>query len=163
MIFSHENNSMKKFISNSAKQTLDLGEQIGHAVSTPFSIALKGDLGAGKTTLVQGLAKGLGVDDNYYITSPTFNIINEYPSRNHRLCHLDLYRLSSYDELEYIGFHDLGGPDAVMVVEWPGLLEEMHFAFDLKIKFEFDADYNRVISLFPSGHTGIDLISRLIL
>lgn len=154
---------MKTIISNTAEQTLDLGRQIGQIASPPFAIALKGDLGAGKTTLVQGLAKGLCIDDRYYITSPTFNIINEYPADAFRLCHLDLYRLGSADELEYIGFDDLNGPDAIMVVEWPGFLEEMGFAFDLEIKFEFDADYNRVISLLPSGHAGINLISRLIL
>jgi tRNA threonylcarbamoyladenosine biosynthesis protein TsaE len=152
---------MKKIISHTAEQTLSLGEQIGHAVLSPFAIALKGDLGAGKTTLVKGLAKGLGVDDDYYITSPTFNIINEYPAKEVRLCHLDLYRLGSADELEYIGFDDLGGTDAIIVVEWPGFLEEVQFEFDLEIKFEFDADYNRIISLFPYGHTGVNLVSKL--
>jgi len=159
----NKKDGVKKLLSNAAEQTLDLGRQIGHTVSTPFSIALKGDLGAGKTTLVQGIAKGLGVDGNYYITSPTFNIINEYPAKNHRLCHLDLYRLGSAEELEYIGFDDLAGPDAVIVVEWPELLEERTFEFDLEIKFEFDADYNRIISLFPSGHTGVNLVSKLFL
>ncbi len=167
MPFSAENHGhkimIKKILSHTSEQTLDLGKQIGLAVSTPFAIALKGDLGAGKTTLVQGLAKGLGVDENYYITSPTFNIINEYPAKDCRLCHLDLYRLGSADELEYIGFDDLAGPDALIVVEWPGFLEEMQYAFDLEIKFEFDADYNRIISLFPSGHTGVNLVSNLLL
>ena len=154
---------MKKIISLTSEQTLDLGRQIGQAILSPFAIALKGDLGSGKTTLVQGLAEGLGVGDDYYITSPTYTIINEYPARKIRLCHLDLYRLGSADELEYIGFDDLAGPDAVIVVEWPGFLEEMQYKFDLEIKFEFDADYNRIISLFPSGHTGINLVSKLFL
>ncbi|MCP3942862.1 MAG: tRNA (adenosine(37)-N6)-threonylcarbamoyltransferase complex ATPase subunit type 1 TsaE [Desulfobacteraceae bacterium] len=154
---------IKKIISYTSEQTLDLGKQIGQTVSSPFAIALKGDLGAGKTTLVQGIAKGLGVDENYYITSPTFNIINEYPAKKVRLCHLDLYRLGSADELEYIGFDDLTGPDAIIVVEWPDFLEKIQFKFDLEIKFEFDSDYNRVISLFPSGHTGENMITNLVL
>ncbi|MBU0973426.1 MAG: tRNA (adenosine(37)-N6)-threonylcarbamoyltransferase complex ATPase subunit type 1 TsaE [Proteobacteria bacterium] len=154
---------MKKIISLTSEQTLDLGRQIGRAIISPFSIALKGDLGSGKTTLVQGLAKGLGVGEDYYITSPTYTIINEYPAGKIRLCHLDLYRLGSADELEYIGFDDLAGPDAVIVVEWPGFLEEVQFKFDLEINFEFDADYNRIISLSPSGHTGINLVSKLFL
>jgi len=153
----------KKIISHTAEQTLNLGKQIGQAISSGFSIALNGDLGSGKTTLVQGLATGLGVDDGYYITSPTFNIINEYPARQIRLCHLDLYRLGSAEELEYIGFDDIMGTDAVIVVEWPGLLEEMQFEFDLEIKFEFDGDYNRIISLFPTGQPGINLVSKLFL
>jgi tRNA threonylcarbamoyladenosine biosynthesis protein TsaE len=154
---------MKKIISHTAEQTLSLGKQIGQSVLSPFSIALKGDLGAGKTTLVQGLAKGLGVEKSYYITSPTFNIINEYPARDLRLCHLDLYRLGSADELEYIGFDDMVGADAVIVVEWPDFLEEILFEFDLKIKFSFNEDYNRIISLFPSGQPGVNLVSKLLL
>ncbi len=154
---------IKKLLSHTAEQTLDLGDQIGQAISGQFSIALKGDLGAGKTTLVQGLAKGMGVEKGYYITSPTFNIINEYPARNLRLCHLDLYRLGSADELEYIGFDDMMGADAVIVVEWPDFLEEILFEFDLEIKFEFNEDYNRIISLSPSGQPGANLVSKLFL
>jgi tRNA threonylcarbamoyladenosine biosynthesis protein TsaE len=154
---------IKRLVSHTAEQTLDLGDQIGQAISGQFSIALKGDLGAGKTTLVQGLAKGLGVDDSYYITSPTFNIINEYPARDLRLCHLDLYRLGSADELEYIGFDDMMGTDAVIVVEWPDFLEEILFEFDLEIKFSFNRDYNRIISLVPSGQPGVNLVSKLFL
>lgn len=152
---------MKKIISHTSQHTLNLGNQIGKAVSRQFAIALKGDLGAGKTTLVQGLAKGLGVNDKYYITSPTFTIINEYSAKKFRLLHLDLYRLCNADELEYIGFDDLMGKDTVLVVEWPGLLEEIKFEFDLTIKFEFDADYNRILYFFPSGHYGANLINRL--
>ena len=154
---------IKKLHSHTAEQTLDLGKQIGQAVSSQFSIALKGGLGAGKTTLVQGLANGLGVDKGYYITSPTFNIMNEYPARDFRLYHLDLYRLGSADELEYIGFDDILGADAVIVVEWPSFLEEIQFKFDLEIKFEFDAGYNRIISLLPSGQPGTNLVSKLLL
>ncbi len=154
---------MKKIISHTSQQTLDLGMRIGQAVSSQFAIALTGDLGAGKTTLTQGLAKGLEVNDGYYITSPTFNIINEYPGKKFRLCHLDLYRLASADELEDIGFYDLMGEDAILTVEWPELLEEIQFKFDLKIKFEFDAEYNRIISFFPTGHSGMNLVSRLFL
>ena len=154
---------MQTIISHIAEQTLDLGKQIGQLAPSPFAIALKGDLGSGKTTFVQGLAKGLGVADTYYVTSPTFNIINEYPAKGIRLCHLDLYRLGSADELEYIGFDDLGGPEDIIVVAWPEFLEEMQFKFDLEILFEFDADYNRVISLSPSGQTGINLVSNLFL
>lgn len=152
---------MKKIICRTSQQTLDLGKRIGQTISSQFAIALTGDLGAGKTTLTQGLAKGLGVNDDYYITSPTFNIINEYPGEKFRLCHLDLYRLGTADDLEDIGFYDLMGEDAILIVEWPGLLEEIQFTFDLTIKFEFDAEYNRIISFFPSGHSGINLVSRL--
>ncbi|MBF0574328.1 MAG: tRNA (adenosine(37)-N6)-threonylcarbamoyltransferase complex ATPase subunit type 1 TsaE, partial [Desulfamplus sp.] len=100
-----------------------------------IAIALYGGLGAGKTTFVQGFARGLGVPENYYVTSPTYNIINEYPATipsnitNEKktneyldtltLYHLDLYRIGSPDELEYIGFDDVAASDkSVIIVEW---------------------------------------------
>ncbi|MCG8615129.1 MAG: tRNA (adenosine(37)-N6)-threonylcarbamoyltransferase complex ATPase subunit type 1 TsaE [Desulfobacterales bacterium] len=155
---------MKKVLSKSAEETMALGESIGEAartLPTLFSMALTGDLGAGKTCLIQGLAKGLGVDTGYYITSPTFNIINEYPAGEKRLCHLDLYRLGAPDELEYIGFEDLLGTDAVVAVEWPDLLREDGFIFDLELRFEFDKDFNRIIHIIPSGKEGIDMLNEL--
>jgi tRNA threonylcarbamoyladenosine biosynthesis protein TsaE len=152
---------MKIFNSTHSEQTLDLGNQIGRSITQGISISLKGELGAGKTTFVQGLAKGLGISDKYYITSPTFNIINEYPAGDLTLCHLDLYRLGSSDELEYIGFDDLIDDTHIIIVEWPGLLNDILFEFDIEINFEFDAQYNRVISMLASGQPGTKLLSKL--
>lgn len=155
---------MNRVVSTSPGETITLGRRIGEqalTLPTLFSIAMTGDLGAGKTCFVQGLAKGLGVDEGYYITSPTFNIINAYPAGNKRLCHLDLYRLGAPEELENIGVEDLLGDDAVVAVEWPGLLEADGFEFDLSIRFEFDREFNRIISLIPSGQQGANLLSNL--
>ncbi len=154
---------MKTLESKTAEETLALGESIGKMISQGLAIALKGDLGAGKTTFVKGLAKGLGVSEDYYITSPTFTIINEYPVSPLTLCHLDLYRLSSADELEYIGFDDLLDDTHVMVVEWPDILKDISFPFDIEIRFEFDENYNRRISVSASGQRGKNLLSKLFL
>jgi tRNA threonylcarbamoyladenosine biosynthesis protein TsaE len=154
---------MKPLASKTAEETLALGERIGKIVSQGLTIALKGGLGAGKTTFVKGLAKGLGVSEDYYITSPTFTIINEYPAPPLTLCHLDLYRLSSADELDYIGFDDLAGDNHVIVVEWPDILKDISFPFDLEIRFEFDENYNRRISVFASGQRGENLLGKLFL
>ena len=158
---------MKTIESKSSNQTLKLGEQMGRNISQEvpqgLSIALKGELGAGKTTFVQGLAKGLGISEKYYITSPTFNIINEYPAEPFTLCHLDLYRLGSSDELEYIGFDDLLDDTHIIVVEWPELLNDISFKFDIEINFKFDAQYNRIISISASGQPGTNLLSNLFL
>lgn len=154
---------MKTLESKTAEETLALGERIGKIVSQGLAMALKGDLGAGKTTFVKGLAKGLGVSEDYYITSPTFTIINEYPARAFTLCHLDLYRLSSADELEYIGFDDLLDDTHIIVVEWPDILKDISFPFDLEIRFEFDENYNRRISVSASGQRGENLVGKLVL
>jgi len=154
---------MKPLESKTAEETLALGESIGKMISQGLAMALKGDLGAGKTTFVKGLAKGLGVSEDYYITSPTFTIINEYPALPLTLYHLDLYRLSSAEELDYIGFDDIVGDNHVIVVEWPDILKDISFPFDIEIRFEFDKHYNRWISVFASGQKGINLLSKLFL
>ena len=154
---------MKALESKTAEETLALGESIGKMISQGLAIALKGDLGAGKTTFVKGLAKGLGVSEAYCITSPTFTIINEYPASSFTLYHLDLYRLSSADELDDIGFDDITGDNHVIVVEWPEILKDISFPFDIEIRFEFDEDYNRRITVFASGQEGINLLNELFL
>jgi len=153
---------MKPLESKNSEQTLLLGEKIGKNISQGICIALIGELGAGKTTFVQGLAKGLGVSEKYYITSPTFNIINEYPAGMLTLCHLDLYRIESLDELETIGFDDLIDDTHIIVVEWPEILKHISFKFDIKITFKFDKHYNRIISI-NSGQPGSNLIKKLFL
>ncbi len=152
---------MRTITSTHTDQTHKLGEQIGKSITQGISIALKGELGAGKTTFAQGLAKGLGVSEDYYITSPTFNIINQYEAKDFTLCHLDLYRLDSSDELDDIGFDDLNDEMNIIVVEWPQILDNISFKFDIEINFEFDKQYNRVISIFASGQFGSNLLSTL--
>ncbi|OGR42955.1 MAG: tRNA (adenosine(37)-N6)-threonylcarbamoyltransferase complex ATPase subunit type 1 TsaE [Desulfobacula sp. RIFOXYB2_FULL_45_6] len=155
---------MKPIESKTEEETLALGERIGKLISQGLSIALKGDLGAGKTTFVKGLAKGLGVSEAYYITSPTFTLINEYPATPpFTLYHLDLYRLSSADELEYIGFDDIIDNNHIIVVEWPEILKDISFEFDIEIRFQFDSQYNRTLSVFASGQPGKNLLSKLFL
>ena len=155
---------MKELLSKSPEQTQEAAMRLGLYIRKQHlscAIALTGNLGCGKTCFVQGLARGLDVADGYYITSPTFTIMNEYPAGKMRLCHLDLYRLSDPDELDYIGIEDQMGQDSVTVVEWPDLLIETGFEFDLHIHFEFDADFNRKITFSPSGPAGINLLSNL--
>jgi len=152
---------MKTIHSTSEQTTRQLGEQIGRAAFPGLRIALTGDLGAGKTTFVQGLAKGAGVPESYYITSPTFTIINEYPAGTQTLCHLDLYRLGSVDELDHIGFEECVDHQHLLVVEWPQMLKDNAFAFDLEMDFTFDAAYHRIITLIPSGQPGTNLVSSL--
>jgi tRNA threonylcarbamoyladenosine biosynthesis protein TsaE len=152
----------RRIISRTDDQTRDLGYRLGQAVTGPLAIALTGDLGCGKTTFVKGLARGLGVDRRYPVTSPTFTLINEYPAdKGLRLCHLDLYRLGSVEELAHTGFDDLADDDrAVIAVEWPSLLKSDRFAFDLELTFEFDSNYHRIICIFTYGQTGANMLCR---
>ena len=92
-----------EIISNSAEQTFKIAQSIGKKAKDGDLFALSGELGSGKTCFTQGLALGLGVSEEYQITSPTFTLINEYPARC-KLYHFDVYRLGSYSELEDLGY-----------------------------------------------------------
>ena len=158
-----KNIHVKTVNSKSSQQTFNLGTNLGKELDQGICIALKGELGAGKTTFVQGFAKGLKVSEKYYITSPTFNIINIYPVESFTLCHIDLYRVASVEELEYTGFDDLIGKNHILIIEWPELLEQIDFKFDIEINFKFDDFYNRILSLSASGQQGSNLIKKMIL
>ncbi|MEA1923490.1 MAG: tRNA (adenosine(37)-N6)-threonylcarbamoyltransferase complex ATPase subunit type 1 TsaE [Pseudomonadota bacterium] len=103
----------------SAEETLAFGERLGASFKNElYVITLQGELGAGKTLLTKGIAKGLGVSDWYYLNSPTFTLINEYQGRL-PLYHFDLYRLGDIDELFELGFNDYLAAPGVLVIEWP--------------------------------------------
>lgn len=103
--------------SRSPGQTYALGFALGRAASPGIVICLFGDLGSGKTRLTQGIAAGLSVPDTYVVTSPTFTYVNEYPGRL-PLYHIDLYRISSADELSDLGWEEYLESDGVVVIEW---------------------------------------------
>jgi len=103
-------------------------------------IALHGDLGAGKTTFVQGLAQAMGVASP--VTSPTFALLGEYRGASQRLIHLDLYRLSSPEELLDIGFLDYLAAPNIVVVEWPERAESLMPPTAWHLYFEAGEDSN---------------------
>ena len=105
------------FISHSPQETYAFGKNLGETLFSGDVVALSGELGTGKTCLAQGIARGLGVPEEYKITSPTFTIINEYPGRL-ILYHLDVYRLSGVRDLDEIGYEDCFNDKGVVVVEW---------------------------------------------
>lgn len=103
-------------ISHSVEETLALGESWGRSSERGLVIGLSGDLGAGKTQLVKGVARGLGCPDA--ITSPTFNLVNIHEGGRLTLYHLDLYRLDTDEQIIRAGLDEYFDPDGVTVVEW---------------------------------------------
>ena len=103
-------------ISHSPAETRSLGESWGRAAQRGLVIALSGDLGAGKTELVKGVARGLGITARVH--SPTFTLVNEYGGGRLRLFHLDLYRLETPEQIVAAGLEEFLQPDGVTVVEW---------------------------------------------
>ncbi len=112
-----------EIISNSTEETEKIGIRIGKQLKGGEVIALTGDLGAGKTTLVKAIAKGLEISRN--ILSPTFTIVREYEGRT-RLYHFDFYRLNSEDELYEIGFEEyINDAGAVTIIEWADMFRDV--------------------------------------
>lgn len=107
----------KPFETHSADETLNLGEKIGQHLQAGDIVFLFGELGAGKTTLTQGIARGLGVPRDEYVRSPTFTLINQYAGRV-PVFHIDLYRIASPRELEDLGLEETLGAGGVAIVEW---------------------------------------------
>lgn len=105
-----------EFFSTSAEETIGLGEALGRVLGPPDVLVLTGDLGAGKTQLTKGVARGMGVTDD--VTSPTFTIEMVYEGSRMPLYHFDLYRLDSADQLEDTGLFDVLGADGPCLIEW---------------------------------------------
>jgi tRNA threonylcarbamoyladenosine biosynthesis protein TsaE len=146
--------------SRSVAETRKLGQMLGAQINAPIRIALTGDLGSGKTALVQGLAKGLGVSEQYYITSPTFTLVNEYPGR-HPLFHVDLYRIEHLSELGEIDLEEILESDAVIAVEWAEKLPRDMLCDHLQLQFKLIDDDTRRIDIVAYGQQAGNLIKAL--
>ena len=109
----------KRLRTRSVGGTLALGEIMTELLRAPKLVVLRGELGAGKTTLVKGMAAALGAADPEEVVSPTFTLVHEYQGRKVRLFHLDLYRLEREAEIEGVGLWEMAdAPDALVLVEW---------------------------------------------
>lgn len=112
-----------EFIVNTVEETEKLGIQLGSLCKSGDVICLVGDLGTGKTHLTKGIALGLGIEEN--ITSPTFNIVNEYDTGRLKFYHFDVYRVNDPDEIAAIGFDEYIFGDGISVIEWSNYIEEL--------------------------------------
>ena len=137
---------MQVFESYSYEDTHKIAKELSDGLKGGEFIAMYGDLGAGKTAFVQGLAKALGIDD--HITSPTFTIVNEYDGRL-PLYHFDVYRISDPDEMYEIGYDEYVYSDGVCVVEWAELIEDLfpekYYKITILKDQEKGFDYRKII------------------
>ncbi len=116
-----------EILTRSPKETLRLGKFLGELLKPGDAVALIGDLGAGKTTLAKGIARGAGVEDEGEVTSPSFVLVNEYEGR-FPVYHADLYRLEQAREMEDLGWEELIFGNGIALMEWaekiPGVLPD---------------------------------------
>ena len=142
---------MMEFATHSREETEALGARLANALTGGAVVAFTGDLGAGKTAFVSGMARALGVEER--VTSPTFTIVNEYEGGRLPLFHFDMYRLDSADELFHIGWEDYLARGGVCAVEWSENVAEAMEADAIRVSIvRGDGDDDRVITI-----EGVDL------
>ena len=132
------------YYTNSDKETEAIGEAFGRSVKDGTVVAMYGDLGAGKTAFVRGMARGMGISER--VSSPTFTIVNEYLG-DRTLIHFDMYRLGSADELFDIGWEDYLARGAVCAVEWSENVEEAFYGDEVRLTIEKISDTSRKITI----------------
>ncbi len=135
-------------VSRSPRQTQSLGARLGRLAKAGDVFLLVGDLGAGKTCLVQGLARGLGVREN--VTSPTFTIIREYRGRL-ALYHVDCYRIEGVQETGELGLEDFLGGQGLCVIEWADKVMEVLPSERLLVHIEYAGDRERRLRMEAQG------------
>ena len=135
-----------EYCSNSAEETEALGAELAVRLRPGDVVAYTGDLGAGKTAFVRGMAQGLGISQR--VTSPTFTIVNEYEGGRLPLFHFDMYRLGSADELFDIGWEDYLARGGVCAVEWSENVAEAMETGTIRVSIRREGDENsRVIGI----------------
>ncbi|RJX25085.1 MAG: tRNA (adenosine(37)-N6)-threonylcarbamoyltransferase complex ATPase subunit type 1 TsaE [Desulfurivibrio sp.] len=141
--------SVKLPLDNPAS-TAAFGRHLGASAQAGDIFTLTGDLGSGKTTLTQAIGQGLAVPAGCFITSPTFSLLHEYPGRI-PLYHMDLYRLTSPEEIAELGFEDYLYGEGLTVIEWPDRLQDLMPASRLDIRLTFTGENSRLAWLTAYG------------
>lgn len=134
----------REIVLNNSHDTQQFGIQIGSVASPGDVICLDGELGAGKTTLTQAIAKGLDVPSSCYVTSPSFSILHEYPGRM-PLYHMDFYRLNDSSDVEDLGFDEYFYLTGLTVIEWSKKAKEVLPSERLDLFLRIEKDDKRVI------------------
>ncbi len=126
----------REFTTNSAEETIALGRELAPLLTPPKLVVLRGDLGAGKTTLVKGIAQAFQAASEEDVTSPTFTLVHEYRGPSATLYHIDLYRVDTPRELETLGLDDLMGDNSVLLIEWGEKFPRFEWERDVEIALE---------------------------
>ena len=137
----------RKFTTKSPEETIALGRELAAMLTPPKLVVLRGDLGAGKTTLVKGIAQGFQAAAEEDVTSPTFTLIHEYRGPSVTLYHIDLYRIDTQRELDTLALDDLMGDSSVLLIEWGEKFARFQHERDIEIALERVSDNERAITI----------------
>ncbi|MEE2756824.1 MAG: tRNA (adenosine(37)-N6)-threonylcarbamoyltransferase complex ATPase subunit type 1 TsaE [Myxococcota bacterium] len=141
-----------------ADATYRFGTALGEAAVPGLVFAVEGNLGSGKTTLAQGVARGLSVPLDHYVNSPTFAILLTHPGRL-QFHHMDLYRLGCLDEAYGIGLDEVIGSDGVSFIEWPSQVPDLIPQDVVSIRLDYAGDQRQVF-LAASGSRSSSFLAR---
>ena len=142
---------MQEMMTHSPEETIALGRTLAEALAPPRLVILRGPLGAGKTTLVKGIAEGFQAAAEEDVTSPTFALVHEYRGPEASLFHIDLYRIDSERELATLGLEDLLEPGNVLLIEWGEKFSRLLRDCDAQIVIEPLSASDRKITLVHSS------------
>jgi tRNA threonylcarbamoyladenosine biosynthesis protein TsaE len=138
---------MKTFSTHSAEETTELGRRLATELKPGSIVLLRGDLGAGKTTMVKGIAEGFQAAKAEDVTSPTFTLIHEYRGPQVTLFHIDLYRIDTQRELDTLALDDLMTPQSILLIEWGEKFERFAKEREVEIAIENRGAEDRVITI----------------
>jgi tRNA threonylcarbamoyladenosine biosynthesis protein TsaE len=137
----------KQTITHSAGETIAFGRKLAAELSPPLIVLLRGDLGAGKTTLVKGIAEGFDAALAEEVTSPTFTLVHEYRGPRVTLYHIDLYRIDTQRDLETLGLDDLLAPNCILLIEWGEKFPRFEHEKNVEIMLEQAGETERRIEV----------------
>jgi tRNA threonylcarbamoyladenosine biosynthesis protein TsaE len=134
---------IREITTHSADETTAFGRTLTELLAPPKLVLLRGDLGAGKTTLVKGIVAGFEAAAEEDVTSPTFTLVHEYRGLRANLYHIDLYRVDTLRELETLGLDDLRSDDGILLIEWGEKFARLQW--DVEIALEREGENERRI------------------
>jgi tRNA threonylcarbamoyladenosine biosynthesis protein TsaE len=140
----------QEFITHSAEETIALGRKLANLLTPPKIVLLRGDLGAGKTTLVKGIAAEFNAASEEDVTSPTFTLIHEYRGPEATLFHIDLYRVDTQRQLETLGLDDLIAENSILLIEWGEKFPRFERQRDVEIVLERVGENDRQVRVISS-------------
>jgi tRNA threonylcarbamoyladenosine biosynthesis protein TsaE len=136
-----------EFVTRSAEETTALGRSLVSMLAPPKLVVLRGDLGAGKTTLAKGIAEGFRAASADDVTSPTFTLVHEYRGPDANIYHIDLYRVETPAQLETLGLDDLIAENSILLIEWGEKFARFLHERDVEIALERVGEQQRRIRI----------------
>jgi tRNA threonylcarbamoyladenosine biosynthesis protein TsaE len=153
------NGILREITTQSAEETIAFGRTLIELLAPPKLVLLRGDLGAGKTTLVKGIAAAFEAAEEEDVTSPTFTLIHEYRGPRANLYHIDLYRIDTQRELDTLALDDLRAENSILLIEWGEKFARFVRERDVEIALEREGENERRIRI--SGQGRVTPLGRL--